>query len=291
MYSEISANKRKTILLMMSFFGLVGLMSWIFANYVGNQSILPFVLVGAVIYALLTYFTAAKMALALNVAKQIQKKDNPRLWRIVENLAITEGLPMPKVYVINDPAPNAFATGRDPSHAVVCATTGLMDIMEDNELEGVMAHELGHVKNYDIRVTMVVFALVAVISIMADIILHMTWFNRDDDNNGNAIFMVIGVVAAILMPVIATLVQLAVSRRREYLADASGALSTRYPEGLASALAKISQSGSALKKQNTSTAHLFFANPLRTKGFMKLFSTHPPIDERIKRLREMIDNG
>jgi heat shock protein HtpX len=227
------------------------------------------------------------MALAVNAAHEITKHDNPRLWRIVENLAITDGLPMPKVYIMNDPAPNAFATGRDPKHAAVCATTGILEIMNDTELEGVIAHELGHVKNYDIRVTMIAFALSSIISLIADIILRMTWFRDDDERENNQLFMILGIVAAIVAPLVATLIQLAVSRQREYLADATGALTTRHPEGLASALEKIAQVGSGLKRQNTATAHLFFANPLRGGSLASLFSTHPPIEDRIKRLRSM----
>jgi heat shock protein HtpX len=224
------------------------------------------------------------MALAVNGAHQIEKKDNPRLWRIVENLAITEGLPMPKVYIMDDPAPNAFATGRDPNHASVAATTGIIDLMSDTELEGVMAHEMGHVKNYDIRVSMIAFALVAVVAIIADIMLRMAWFSDDDDNS---LFFFLGIIGAILAPLVALLIQMSISRKREYLADAEGALATRYPEGLASALEKIGKTGSAMRKQNTSTAHLFFANPLKGKKIANMFSTHPPIEERVKRLREM----
>jgi heat shock protein HtpX len=195
---------------------------------------------------------------------------------------------MPRVYIMDDPAPNAFATGRKPSNSAVCATTGLLDIMDDSELEGVIAHEMGHVKNYDIRVSMIAFALVAAVSLLADIMLRMTWFrDRDDDNGGNQLFFIIGIVGAILAPLVATMIQLAISRRREYLADATGALTTRYPEGLASALEKIGQAGSTLRRQNASTAHLFFANPLRGRSFANLFSTHPPIADRIARLREM----
>jgi heat shock protein HtpX len=188
---------------------------------------------------------------------------------------------------MNDPAPNAFATGRDPQHASVAVTTGLLEIMDDNELQGVLAHELGHVKNYDIRVSMAVFALVAAVSLLADIIIQMTWFSDGDNDNRNSIFVVIGIVAAILTPIIAMLIQLAISRKREYLADATGALTTRYPEGLASALEKIQKTGSAVGHQNTSTAHLYFANPLKGKGRGNLFSTHPPIAERIARLKQM----
>jgi heat shock protein HtpX len=288
MYGEIAANKRKTVFMMVLFIGLVAGLGWLFGAYTGQPAITPYVLIGAVIYALLSYLAGSRLSLAVNGAQEITKKDNPRLWRIVENLAITEGLPMPKVYIINDPAPNAFATGRDPKHASVAATSGILDIMTDSELEGVMAHELGHVKNYDIRVSMIVFALVAVISLLADIMLRMTWFRGDDDDNGGGqVFFFLGIIGAILAPIVATLIQLAVSRRREYLADATGALTTRYPEGLVSALAKIEQYGSTLQRQNASTAHLFFANPLKGKSLANLFSTHPPIEDRIARLHEM----
>jgi heat shock protein HtpX len=226
------------------------------------------------------------MALAFNGAKQIQKKDNPRLYRIVENLAITEGLPTPKIYVMHDPAMNAFATGRDPKHAAVCATTGLLDKLEDNELEGVMAHELGHVKNYDIRVSMFAFALVAVVSLMADVILHFTLFGGRRDNN-SPIIMLAGLAAMIIAPLAAAMIQMSISRRREYLADATGALTTRYPEGLASALTKIGKKGSVTQRANTSTAHLFFANPLKKGSLSHMFSTHPPIEDRVKKLRDM----
>jgi heat shock protein HtpX len=290
MYSEIAANKRKTIFIFTGFLALVAGLAWVFGQYSGSPTMMWGVIVGGLIYAFISYFSAAKMAVLLNGAHEISKKDNPRLYRIVENLAITEGLPTPKIYIIDDPAPNAFATGRNPNHSLVCATTGLLDIMDDQELQGVMAHELGHIKNYDIRVSMIAFALVAVVSLIADIMFRMMFYgNRDNDNDSKAgqIFLIIGIVAAILAPIAASLIQLAISRRREYLADATGALTTRYPEGLARALQKIGAHGSALKKQNTSTAHFFFANPLKKKSFMALFSTHPPIEDRVKRLGEM----
>lgn len=291
MYSQIAANKRKTIFVMLVFVAFVGLLDWLITKFIGGTPTIFYgVLVGSVIYALVTYFAGARMALAVNGAQEIKKSDNPRLWRIVENLSITDGLPMPRVFIMDDPAPNAFATGRDPNHAAVCTTTGLLDVMDDSELEGVLAHELGHVKNYDIRVSMIAFALTAVISIIADIILNLTWF-RNDDEDVSPYFYVAGIAAALLAPIIATLIQLAVSRSREYLADATGALTTRYPEGLASALEKIEQTGSAVRKQNTATAHLFFANPLKGHGLTNLFSTHPPIQDRIARLRHMESNA
>lgn len=293
MYSEIAANKRKTIFIMVGFIVIIGGLAALFGLYFGDVPTITIgVLVGAIIYTIIAYYAGGRSALAVNGAREIAKKDNPRLYRIVENLAITEGLPMPKVYIMDDPAPNAFATGRDPQHASVAATTGLLDIMTDSELEGVMAHEIGHVKNYDIRVSMIVFALVAVISILADVLLRMTfWSSASRNNNNNQIFLVLGIVAAILAPIIAILIQTAVSRRREYLADATGALTTRYPEGLASALEKIGQYGRPAKKQNTSTAHLFFSNPLKSGGLGNLFSTHPPVEERVKRLRGMGDRA
>ena len=209
------------------------------------------------------------------------------MWRIVENLSIADGLPMPKLHIIDDPAPNAFATGRDPRTASVTATTGLLDMMDDNELTGVFAHELGHIKNYDIRVSLVAFALTAVISLISDVIIRMVWFGQDDRENNNQAFIILGIIAAILAPLVATMIQLAVSRQREYLADASGVLTTRYPEGLIGALTKIEQSGSVMQHQNTATAHLFFANPLKAHGLTNMFSTHPPIAERIERLQAM----
>jgi len=285
-YSEIAANKRKTVYIMILFLALVAGLGWIFSEYLGNQYITIYVAIGALVYVAISYFTSSRTALALNGAKQIQKQDNVRLYRIVENLAITEGFQTPNIYIIDDPAPNAFATGRDPRHASVAVTSGLLDIMDDQELQGVLAHELGHVKNYDIRVSIIAFSLVAVVGIISDIIIRASWF-RDNDDNNNQLFFFVGIAAAILAPIAATLIQLAISRKREYLADATGALTTRYPEGLASALKKIEVHGSVMKRQNSSTSHFFFANPLKKGSLSGLFSTHPPIEDRIKRLNEM----
>lgn len=287
MYSEIAANKRKTWMIVFVFFIIIGTLGWILSNIFGSPMLTYLAFIVGGVYALIQYFLAAKLAVMTNGAKEIAKKDNPRLYRIVENLAITTGMPMPKVYIINDPAPNAFATGRDPNHSLVCATTGLLEMMDDTELEAVMAHEMGHVRNYDIRVMMIVFGLVSAIGFIADIIMHLMWFGGGDDDGPNPIFIVLGIVAAILAPIIALLVQMAVSRRREYLADSTGALTTRYPEGLARALEKIRDYGGPMRRQSASTAHLFFANPLKGKAMASLFSTHPPIEERIRRLRQM----
>ena len=286
MYSQIAANKRKTWLIMLGFLLVAGGLGWLIAQYYGGDYTFTITAgVIAAIYALISYFAAGKIATAVNGAKEIKKSDNPRLWRTVENLAITNGMPMPRVFIIEDPAMNAFATGRDPKHAIVAATTGLLDKLDDKELEGVMAHELGHIQNYDIRVSMMAFALVTAIGLISDIFWRSQLFGRRDNRGGGAV-AIFAIIAAILAPIVANLLRLAVSRKREYLADASGALTTRYPQGLASALNKIGQYGSQTRRQTSATAHLFFANPLRG-SFARLFSTHPPIEERIKRLNEM----
>lgn len=288
MYEQISSNKRRTVFLMLFFLIILWALGYLIGRATGNPGFLFFLGLFSIGYSIISYFAGAKMALAVNGAHEIQKKDDPRLWRTVENLAITDGLPMPKVYIMDDPAPNAFATGRDYNHAAVCATSGLLQIMDDNQLEGVIAHELGHVKNYDMRVNTLAFALVGIISMIADFFLRWSFFGgRDDREGNNQLLILLAFVAAFLAPLAATLLQFAISRRREYLADATGALTTRYPEGLASALEKLEQTGSATRAQNTSTAHMFFANPLKGHSFLNLFSTHPPLEARIAALREM----
>lgn len=286
MYSAIAANKRNTVIIMILFVLMIAGLGWIFSAVYGSTGIFWGTFIGAGIYTLIQYYAADKIALSVNGAKEIHKRDNPLLYNTVENLAITNGMPMPKVYIIEDAAPNAFATGRDPEHASVAATTGLLAVMDKAELEGVIAHELGHVKNYDIRVMMIVFGLVSVIGLIADIFMRMLWF-RDRDESPPPALMAVGIVAAVLAPIVALVVQLAVSRQREYLADATGAMTTRHPEGLASALEKLKGVSTATRKQNSSTAHLFFANPLKKGTMANLFSTHPPLDERIARLRGM----
>lgn len=287
MYKAISDNKRNTLVIMAVFVAIVSAIGWAVSYYYGNTSVAYIVIVGAALYALLQYFAASKLAVAMTGAVPIEKRDNPRLYRIVENLAITLGIQTPKVYIIEDPALNAFATGRDPKHAIVAATTGLLEVMSDDELEAVMAHEMGHVQNYDIRVSMIVFGLVSAIGLLSDIALRMMFFGGGDrrENNSQPIMFVIGLVVVILAPIIAVMVQMAVSRQREYLADATGALTTRHPEALASALEKLQQNGRPMKRQSTATAHLFFSNPLKPGFFSKLFSSHPPLPDRIARLR------
>lgn len=290
MYKAISANKRNTVIIMAVFIGLVGAVGWAVSYYMsGDTSIAYWVIGAALVYALIQYFLASKLAVAMTGAKEIEKRDNPRLYRVVENLSITNGMPMPKVYIIEDAAPNAFATGRDPHHAIVAATTGLIDIMSDRELEAVMSHEMSHVKNYDIRVSMIAFGLVSAIGILSDIAFRMFFFSDRRDNNSNPIVLVVGIILIILAPIIAAMIQMAVSRQREYLADASGVLTTRDSEGLASALEKLQQHARPMQHQNTASAHLFFTNPLKPSAFSKLFSTHPPLEDRIARLRNNAD--
>lgn len=286
MYKAIAANKRNTLLIMAVFVAVISAIGWAVSYYYGNTSVAYIVIAGAALYAVLQYFMASKLAVAMTGAVQIEKRDNPRLYRIVENLAITLGVPTPKVYIIDDPAFNAFATGRDPQHAIVAATTGLIEVMDDNELEAVMAHEMGHVQNYDIRVSMIVFGLVSAIGLLSDIVLRMMFFGDNRrENNSQPIVLIIGLVVVILAPIVAVIIQMAVSRQREYLADASGAMTTRHPEALATALEKLQQYGRPMKRQSTTTAHLFFSNPLKPGFFSKLFSSHPPLADRIARLR------
>lgn len=238
-----------------------------------------------------SYFYSDKLVLATTGARPAKKQEFPKFYRIVENLSIGSGITMPKTFVINDPSPNAFATGRDPKHAVVAATTGLLDMMSESELEGVIAHELSHIKNYDIRLAGVVAVLVGFVAILSDLFIRATFFKDSDDNRGNAIFLVIAIILAILSPIAALLIQTAVSRKREFLADASGVLLTRYPEGLASALEKLKNDHTPPRSASNATAHLYIENPFDNKKvknfFTGLFNTHPPLDERIKILRSM----
>ena len=286
MYSAIRRNKVNSVLIILLFIAIVGGLGWLAASIYQSPGIVITVVVFSIGFAAFQYFAAGKQAISMSGAQRITEAEHPRLYRIVENLSITTGSPMPEVYIVNDPAPNAFATGRDPEHAMVAATTGLLEIMTDSELEGVMAHELGHVRNYDIRVSMIVYGLVVAVGMISDVLVRMAFFGRNN-SNGNPVVLVFGLVAMIVAPIIASLVQLAVSRQREYLADATGALTTRHPEALASALHKLSEYGRPLQKQSSSMAHLWIADPLKPGVMQKLFATHPPIPDRIRRLLDM----
>ncbi|MBI4096681.1 MAG: zinc metalloprotease HtpX [Candidatus Levybacteria bacterium] len=296
-YSQISANKTKTWLIIILFVVFITTILFVYGKASGYG--LSYAGIGLIISGIMTfasYYYSDKMVLGMSGAKQIAKRDNPQLFRIVENLCIGSGIPMPKIYIINDSAINAFATGRDPKHSVVCVTTGILDRLNKVELEGVIAHELSHVRNYDIRLMSIVVILVGLVALLADFFMRSLWYGggrreRSDRGNAQGIFLMIGIAMAILSPLIATLIQLAVSRKREFLADASGALLTRYPEGLASALEKIAKDKEPLEAANNATAHLYIANPFKGKitgsWFANLFNTHPPIEERIKILRSM----
>ena len=285
MYKQIAANKRNTVLIMLGFILLITAIGWLVAYLVDDYYVVGWVLIIATIYAVIQYFLASSLAVAMTGAKEIQKKDNPRLYNTVENLTIAAGLPMPKVYIIEDPAPNAFATGRDPKHAIVAATTGLLDIMDNKELTAVMAHELSHVKNYDIRVSMITFGLVCIVGYISDLGIRMMFYaNHGDDDDNSPIGLIALLVVSILAPITASIAQMAVSREREYLADVSAVKLTRYPEGMISALKKLATHSRPMKHQNSATEALFINNPLK-KGFINnLFSTHPPLEKRIERL-------
>lgn len=300
--NQITGNRMKTYFIMLLFAFFLTSVVYIFARAMGftGPSALGYTGVAFIIAGLMnlgSYYWSDKIVMAISRAKQIQKKDAPELYRIIENLCIATGLPMPKVYIIDDTATNAFATGRNPEHAAIAFTTGIIQKLDDLELEGVAAHELSHVQNRDTLVMTVVSILVGTLALIADMFLRMQFFggSRDDDEGGgssNAIFLVLGIVLAIVAPIVGMLIQLAVSRRREFLADASGALITRHPEGLAQALLKISGDREPLEVANKATAHLYIVNPLKgQKGgvswFANLFNTHPPIEARVQALRAM----
>jgi len=287
LYTEQSKNVTKTWLLMTVFFMVVIGFGWFFSIYYGNPNILYFFVIFSILMNFFSYWFSDKIVLKLAGAKEAKREEYFDLYTNVENLSIAGGLPMPKVYVVNDNAPNAFATGRDKNHAVVCATTGLLAILNKTELEGVIAHELSHIGNRDMLLSTVVVVLVGFVTILADVFRRNLFFGRSRSNNkGGGMLLLIGIVLSILAPIFAILIQLAISRKREFLADASGALLTRYPDGLANALRKISQSNQPMMRQSSAIAHLYIADP--KGGFAKkitnLFATHPPAEERIKAL-------
>lgn len=304
MYKDIDSNKIKTALLMGVFMFFVISVGYFLSWYFGNYAILAIAIIVAVVQSLVSYYYSDSITLSISQAQEVPRKEPfLDLHRTVENLSITAGIPKPKIYLIDDTAPNAFATGRDPQHASIAITSGLLSKLNKTELEGVIAHEMSHIGNYDIRLMMVVVILVGVIALLSDFFLRWTWFggSRRSDNNDSGgsqlqgILMLVGLVLVILSPIIATLIQLSISRKREYLADATSALLTRYPEGLASALEKISKDTEPLEVANKATAHLYIASPFKDKEdggsqswLAGLFETHPPIEERIKLLRSMI---
>ena len=295
LYTQASANIRKTWLFITMIFILIIGLFWIFSYVYQSPAILWVGVLISLALNITSYWYSDKIVLAISQAKPVEEHDNPELYRVVENLTITAGLPLPKIYIIEDAAPNAFATGRDPKHAVVCVTHGLLDRLNKTELEGVIAHELSHIGNRDMLISTVVVVLAGMIAVVSDMLLRMTWWgglrSRDDRSEAGAIMMVVAIAGAILAPIAATLIQLAVSRRREFLADTSGALLTRYPEGLISALKKIAADPRPLREATNATAHLFISSPFKgkegTSWLARLFMTHPPLEDRIRILRDM----
>jgi len=293
LYDQADKNTRLTWVYITGFLIFVIGVGYVFASAMGNSSILYIAVMFSIIMSFGSYWWSDKIVLAMSGAKEVTHEENRELYHLVENLCITAGLPNPKIYIIQDSAPNAFATGRDPEHGVICFTTGIIQKLEKIELEGVIAHELSHIGNRDILLSTVVVVLVGFVALMAD--WFRTWSifggSRDSDEDNNSSFgmimMVVGLLLSILAPLAAMMMQMAISRKREYLADASAALLTRYPEGLARALEKISSDPEPLEAANRATAHLFIANPFKGKNISKFFSTHPPIEDRIAKLRGM----
>lgn len=288
LYNQQSSNILKTWLLMATFLCVVIGLGWFIGYTYNNPGILYLAVIFSLVMNVAAYWFSDKIVLKMAGAKPANREQHFGLYTTVENLAITAGLPMPKVYVIDDPAPNAFATGRNKEHAVVAVTTGLLSMMENEELEGVLAHELAHIGNRDMLISTVVVVLVGFVSIVADMFLRARIYGGRDDNRASGAIAIVGLVFALLSPLVATLIQLAISRKREFLADATGALLTRYPEGLASALEKIGGYAAPLKRANNTTAHLYISNPFggqALRGMHKLFMTHPSIEERVKALR------
>jgi heat shock protein HtpX len=291
-YTLAEENIRKTWVLIFFIFFLILFLGWLFSYFFENNLFLILAIILATIQSFSAYWYSDKIVLAMTGAKEIKKEDNPELYRIVENLSITAGIPTPRVYILNEAQPNAFATGRDEKHSAIAVTRGLLEKLERTELEGVIAHEISHIKNKDILLASAIVVLVGAISLLANWFLRMGyWRPRKKEERGNLIFFLLGILGAILAPFVANLIRLAISRKREFLADASAVLLTRYPEGLISALEKISNDQSQLKRIDPSTAHLFIVSPFKGKEIeswlVKIFSTHPPIEERIKELKKV----
>ena len=285
MYSSISQNKRNTVIIFSLFIAIISGIGLYFSYIYNDLIIFIFTLIFTIFYALFQYKISTAITLKMNGAEPISKKDAPEFYSIVESLSIAAGLPMPKLYIINDSSMNAFAAGTNPENSVICATTGLLENMDKVEIEGVMAHEISHIKNYDIRVSMAAVALTAVIGMLSDIVLRFIFLNDDDDDSKNPITLILGLFFVLISPLLATITRLAISRQREFLADATAVSLTRYPDGLISALEKL-KNNKPLKRQNSTTASLFISNPMKQGFFQRLFSTHPPLDDRINRLKE-----
>lgn len=289
-YTHISRNKFQTVVIMLFFVAIVSLIGWFFGEYFAGDGIafIGFALIFSGVTSFISYYNSDKIVLSLVGAKEVSKEDSPELHNLVENMSIASGIPKPRIFVTNDMAMNAFATGRDPQHAVICFTQGILAGLEKRELEGVIAHEMAHIGNYDIRLMSIVSILVGTIALLSDWFTRgMFWGGDRDRDSKNGVLMLIGILLLILSPIIATLIKLAVSRNREYLADSTAAMITRYPDGLANALRKLSADKRVMRSANTATAHMFIANPFKGKNISNAFSTHPPVEERIRRLESM----
>ena len=284
MRKQIAQNKRNTILIMLVFIAFIALIGWLFAWLHNDYTILVWFVAVSAGYALFQYFLADKIAIASAGAREISESDNPRYYKIVQKLAKDAKLPMPRVYIINDSAPNAFATGRNPEHASVAATTGLLDVMDDRELRAVMGHEMSHVKNYDIRISMITFGLVSLVGFIADFGIRVLFYSDRDEENNSPIGALFVLVTLILSPIVASLAQMGISRQREYLADASSAALTGDPDSMIDALRALDEHARPMRQQNVASEAMYIANPLRKSVLSRLFSTHPPIESRIERL-------
>ena len=284
MRKQIAQNKRNTILIMLVFIAFIALIGWLFAWLHNDYTILAWFVAVSAGYALFQYFLADKIAIASAGAREISESDNPRYYKIVQKLAKDAKLPMPRVYIINDSAPNAFATGRNPEHASVAATTGLLDVMDDRELRAVMGHEMSHVKNYDIRISMITFGLVSLVGFIADFGIRVLFYSDRDEENNSPIGALFVLVTLILSPIVASLAQMGISRQREYLADASSAALTGDPDSMIDALRALDEHARPMRQQNVASEAMYIANPLRKSVLSRLFSTHPPIESRIERL-------
>ena len=284
MRKQIAQNKRNTILIMLVFIAFIALIGWLFAWLHNDYTILAWFVAVSAGYALFQYFLADKIAIASAGAREISESDNPRYYKIVQKLAKDAKLPMPRVYIINDSAPNAFATGRNPEHASVAATTGLLDVMDDRELRAVMGHEMSHVKNYDIRISMITFGLVSLVGFIADFGIRVLFYSDRDEENNSPIGALFVLVTLILSPIVASLAQMGISRQREYLADTSSAALTGDPDSMIDALRALDEHARPMRQQNVASEAMYIANPLRKSVLSRLFSTHPPIESRIERL-------
>ena len=286
MYSSISENKRNTVIIFRVFIAIISGIGLYFSYIYKNDYIFLILLVFSILYALVQYNISKSIVLYMNGAKPVSREIAPGFYAAVETISITAGLPMPKLYIIDDESPNAFAAGTNPEKSIICATTGLLNIMNKGELEAVVAHEMSHIKNYDIRVSMAAVALTSVIELISELVLRFFIWSDDDNDNRNPLIVVLGLLFVMISPLLALVTRLAISRQREFLADATAVSLTRYPEGMISALQKLKNNGKPLRKQNSTTANLFIVNPMKRSFFQNLFSTHPSIDDRISRLKD-----